>query len=221
MSDTNQNNFPIAHNIYLVRHGAVNLSSDICYGQLDCELTDSFEKDLQSFIDYFQNKQLKTANMQIISSPLSRCLNLAKGLQQSLQLTFIPLKMENAFQEINFGEWEGKTWQSIGQQTIEDWNADLLDYQFPKGESARQFDLRVVTAWLQLNDSLLRAKQAQNIVLITHAGVIRSILSHFLKIPLDHALTLKIDKLSVSTLRVVPQQAKLSQCTAINHILGQ
>jgi len=218
MSETN-NNFPIAHNIYLVRHGAVNLASDICYGQLDCEPTESYAQDVQSLVDYFQSKPSATEHMQIISSPLIRCLDLARGLQQYLQPTYISLKTENAFQEINFGDWEGKTWQSIGKQSIEDWSADLLDYQFINGESARQFDQRVITAWIQFNEALCLAKQTQNIVLITHAGVIRSILSHFLKIPLDHALTLKIDKLSVSTLRVVPQQNQLSQCTAINHIL--
>jgi len=218
MPETN-NHFPIAHNIYLVRHSAVNLASDICYGQLDCELTESYAQDIKSLVDYFQSKPSATEHMQIISSPLIRCLDLARGLQQHLQPTFIPLEMENAFQEINFGDWEGKTWQSIGKQAIEDWSADLLDYQFINGESARQFDQRVITAWIQLNEALCLAKQTQNIVLITHAGVIRSILSHFLKIPLDHALTLKIDKLSVSTLRVVPQQNQLSQCTAINHIL--
>jgi len=218
MSETN-NHFPIAHNIYLVRHGDVNLVPDICYGQLDCELTESYVQDVQSLVDYFQSKPSAMEHMQIISSPLIRCLKLAKGLQKDLQPTFIPLKTENAFQEINFGDWEGKTWQSIGKQAIDDWSADLLDYQFINGESARQFDQRVITAWLQLNETLCLAKQTQNIVLITHAGVIRSILSHFLKIPLDHALTLKIDKLSVSILCVVPQQNQLSQCTAINHIL--
>lgn len=218
MSDSNKH-FPIAHNIYLVRHGAVNLGSDICYGQLDCELTESYAQDLQSLTNYVQARCPASEHMQIISSPLTRCLKLAKGLQQAVQPVSTSLKTNTAFQEINFGDWEGKTWQSIGKQAIDDWSADLLDYQFFKGESARQFDQRVVTAWHQLNESLSTAKQTQNIILITHAGVIRSILSHFLKIPLDHALTLKIDKLSVSILRVVPQQNQLSQCTAINHIL--
>ncbi|MGJ8581564.1 MAG: alpha-ribazole phosphatase family protein [Psychromonas sp.] len=219
MSTSNGDNFPIAHNIYLIRHGEVGVASDICYGQLDCALTESYQSDLNRLCDYFQRHQIAKADYRIISSPLTRCLSLASGLQQWLKPLAIPLTIESNFQEIHFGGWEGKTWQVIGKQAIDDWNDNLLDFQFPEGESTRQFDQRVLKAWDHLTEQLSEATEVQNIVLISHAGVIRSILAHFLKMPLAHALTLKIDKLSVSTLRVVAQQNQLSQCTAINHIL--
>jgi len=57
------------------------------------------------------------------------------------------------------------------------------------------------------------------VIIICHAGVIRSILSIFLQIPLQHSLTLQIDKMSVSSLMLFPNQSALSRCSAINHQL--
>jgi len=179
----------------------------------------------------------------IITSPLKRCAQLAEGLQAyfdnkysgskdavSKDLTSkasspknipskSPVQINQAFKEINFGQWEGLNWQSIGQEKIEEWNNDLLDFTFPDGESASGFDLRVVNAWQILQQQLAQQTKNQQIIIICHAGVIRSILSNFLQIPLQHSLTLQIDKMSVSSLKLFPNQSALSRCIGINHQL--
>ncbi|WP_025563447.1 histidine phosphatase family protein [Psychromonas sp. SP041] len=258
------------HKIYLVRHGDVNVSSDICYGQLDCAVADSFDNDLLKLTYYVEANVMEKLKVNekplIISSPLTRCLALAEGLK--LNLEFYPekelkvseysqsaftnpieLQINEAFQEINFGDWEGLTWQGLGQQAIQDWSDNLLDYTFKNGESARDFDRRVIQAWDELQtklnglnqvnslDSLNNSdnlnslnklndlnqanqeQQSKTIIIICHAGVIRSILSAFLHIPLQHSLSLKIDKMSVSCIELVPAQVELSRCVGINHLL--
>ena len=138
------------------------------------------------------------------------------------------ITINEGFQEINFGDWEGLTWQGIGQQAIQDWSDDLLDYTFKNGESAREFDRRVIQAWDELQSKLNEVSQvnqlsqgahSKSVIMICHAGVIRSILSAFLHIPLQHSLSLKIDKMSVSCIDLVPEQAELSRCVGINHLL--
>jgi alpha-ribazole phosphatase len=96
-----------------------------------------------------------------------------------------------------------------------------LDYTFPEGESARQFHARVIAQWQQLNQQLAQCQQAKTIIIVCHAGVVRSILADFLKMPLEHALTLQIDKLSVSTIKCVPTQTALSRCVGINQPINQ
>ncbi len=179
----------------------------------------------------------------IITSPLKRCAQLAEGLQTYFDNNYSgtkdltskgsaskeslpknaplksPVQINHAFKEINFGQWEGLSWQSIGQKNIEEWNNDLLDFTFPSGESARAFDQRVVNAWRALQQQLAEHTKPQQVIIICHAGVIRSILSNFLQIPLQHSLTLQIDKMSVSSLMLFPNQSALSRCTAINHQL--
>ena len=238
----------INHRIFLVRHGDVDVPSGVCYGQLDCAVTSSFNKDVQKLIDYFQTHCLFSEHPQqqhhkeqkldppiIITSPLKRCAQLAEGLQTYFDNNYSGSKdltskgsaskdatSKNAvqisqdFKEINFGQWEGKSWQSIGQKNIEEWNNDLLNFTFPDGESARSFDRRVINAWHALQQQLREQTQTQQVIIICHAGVIRSILSDFLQIPLQHSLTLQIDKMSVSSLNLFPNQNALSRCTGIN-----
>ena len=184
----------------------------------------------------------------IITSPLKRCTLLAEGLQAYFDNNYSgskdavskdavskdliskapspkntpsksPVQINQAFKEINFGQWEGLSWQSIGQEKIEEWNNDLLNFTFPDGESASGFDQRVVNAWQVLQQKLAQQTKTQQIIIICHAGVIRSILSDFLQIALQHSLTLQIDKMSVSSLKLFPNQSALSRCTGINHQL--
>jgi len=213
MTSTN-NNTLLQHQVYLIRHGEVAISPDICYGQLDCDLTDSFENDVIALSDFIRRHQI-TGQSMIISSPLTRCLKLSRAAQKQVDEP-LELKVNNDFQEINFGTWEGLTWDQIGKECLDEWSQNLLDFTFPEGESARTFDARVINAWKLLNEQLRQFTTKKVIFIVAHAGVIRSILSHFLHIPLAHALTLKIDKISVSQLQVVPNQPALSRCAGIN-----
>lgn len=218
-----------SHQIYLVRHGDVDLSPDICYGQLDCNVTLSFENDLQKLTRYFE-RQLKIESGHdatvvspiIISSPLTRCHQLAKGLTEHLNQkahVFATLQSNECLKEISFGEWEGNSWDTIGHDNIEEWNNNFFDYTFPEGESARAFFKRVVAAWNSLLSELAVKNEDQTIIIVSHAGVIRSILTCFLEMPLSHALTLTIDKMSVSCLTITPHQPALSRCLGINYSL--
>jgi alpha-ribazole phosphatase len=242
-NDAKQITLPLKHTIYLLRHGDVNVEANICYGQLDCELTASFDADLNRSSEFFKDKLVNNTT-EIMTSPLSRCSILAKGLATALSASAeqtknshhcknthiqqnahaqqntdktVTLTEQPAFQEINFGEWEGQSWDKIGQQNIEAWSQNLLDYTFPSGESARQFHQRVVQQWQTLCEQLAQSEETKTVIIICHAGVVRSILADFLQIPLAHALTLQIDKLSVSTIKLVPTQPALSRCISMNH----
>jgi alpha-ribazole phosphatase len=213
----------IKHQIYLVRHGDIEVDSGICYGQLDCAVSDSFAHDSLRLNRYFTAELATVTNSAfkpslIISSPLIRCTQLADNLKQHFN-HHPHLIINDAFKEINFGLWEGKSWEEIGHQSIEDWSHDLLDYTFPNGESAREFDHRVTTSWTHLMEELDNKAESQTVIIISHAGVIRSILSCFLHIPLTHSLSLTIDKMSVTCLNVVAQQNNLSRCLYINRVI--
>ena len=219
-------NTPVKHSIYLIRHGDVDVKPGICYGQLDCDVSTSFENDLLKLAEYFTSKlsvktdaDEKVETPFIITSPLMRCVKLAKGLKTYLDNSAqkqTKLQINDAFKEIDFGQWEGKSWQNIGQTQIQNWNNNLLDFTFPNGESARRFDLRIIDAWNVLQDQLAEQQTAQTVIIICHAGVIRSILCDFLQIPLQHSLSLNIDKMSLSCLNLVSTQAELSRCTGVN-----
>lgn len=210
------NELLISHQIYLIRHGDVHLAPDICYGQLDC-LPDpkSFDNESQRLIDFFNARLNQDNHVKVISSPLKRCYLLAQELQEGFTFN-VELSFEAAFKELNFGDWEGLSWSTINQQQVHNWSQNFLGYQLPNGESASEFYQRVLQAWQTILQALALAKTPQTLIIICHAGVIRGILSDFLKVPLSHSLSLKVDKMSASLLSYVPAQKKLSRCQFIN-----
>lgn len=196
-------------NIYLVRHTKPLIEEGTCYGQLDCTVSDDYEKQLLKLSDYFKHKEINA----IYSSPLKRCAVLSQGLSNECNLS---VNYNDEFKEINFGAWEGLKWDDIPRSKIDEWNNNRLHFQFPDGESPLLFHDRVITAWSKLVASLQLTEQNQNIILVAHAGVIRSILCHHLHIPFQHSTQLTISYASISKLI---SQKNVDQCHFINTLL--
>lgn len=172
--------------IDLLRHGEVLGGS--CYrGITDDPLTNKGWQQMQAKLDC--NKHWDV----IISSPLSRCHHFAKLLSSELQLTLVTTP---AFQEIDFGDWEGKTAEQIDAQLLSQFYADPVNFSPPNGEPFHYFQQRILVAW----QALLEAQQGKHILLITHAGVIRIILAHSLGLDVQHSFRLKIDHACLSSL---------------------
>ena len=159
--------------------------------------------------DYFKHQEISA----IYSSPLKRCALLCEDLSHKLNLS---VNFKDEFKEINFGAWEGVKWDDIPRSKIDEWNNNRLHFQFPMGESPSSFHERVIKAWSNLIDSLQQAELNGNIVLVAHAGVIRSILCHHLHIPFQHSTQLSISYASISKLTV---QENVVQCHFINYLL--
>lgn len=124
---------------------------------------------------------------QILCSPSWRCLQFAKELSTEQTL---PLHIEPRIQEMNFGDWIGKSTQELwatdptGLQQL--WT-DPLSFTAPQGESMLAFIHRVQAAW---ND-VTRLYAGQRILLVTHGGVIRVLLAQTLGI--NYAQTLRFE----------------------------
>lgn len=116
----------------------------------------------------------------IVSSPLQRCSHFSQELSQTLQR---PLHIEPALQEIHFGDWEGESvdmiWQSTPEQ-VERWANDPVNFPPPNGEAADDFLARVSASFL----SLIQQYAGEKLLIVTHGGVIRALLTHCLSMPL-------------------------------------
>lgn len=210
--------------VYLVRHTQPLLEPSICYGQLDCALADDYQSELIKLADYFSTLPVSA----IYSSPLQRCAILARDLAEKQPLAG-EVQFREHLQEIHFGDWEGLPWAEISRKKIAAWNADRLHFQFPNGETPYRFDRRVIKVWQEIVNQHLQSCRAgktcspenetpwpeerEIIVIIAHAGVIRSILCDFLSIPFAQSIKLQIDKASVSRLSF---QGELSSCAFVN-----
>jgi alpha-ribazole phosphatase len=173
--------------IYLIRHTAPYIGQDVCYGQSDIALAPSFKEEWQIL-----RGKLPEHFDAIYSSPLKRCQFLAERLNGAA------IQYDERLLELNFGDWEMKSWNEIDQGDLKVWMDHFVEQKTPGGESFRQLCLRT-TAFLQD----LEKNSFKTIALVTHAGVIRAIISHILGMPLQNAFQLKLDygAVSLMTLR--------------------
>jgi len=125
----------------------------------------------------------------IISSPLKRCSLFAHALSSQ---TANSMEIFDELQEINFGLWEGKSVQQIATLYPKELSAfwqDPLKNTPDMGESLIQFRQRIVSCWQRI----IRQYQNQKVLIISHGGVQKIILSEVLNMPLG-----SIDKFEIA-----------------------
>lgn len=151
--------------LFLLRHPAVSVPAGICYGQSDVGLAD----DVQALA-----KRLRPAlpeTLLIISSPLSRCRLLAEALG--------PSQYDPRLMEMNFGDWELRSYDSIERSLIDDWAAAPLAFRPPGGETAAEMAERAQAA---AQEWIIRA-QGMPLLIVSHGGPLRAIMGMLLQQP--------------------------------------
>lgn len=162
--------------VYLVRHTETVCEKGICYGQTDVSLKEPYLKQFELI-----KSQIPTDSI-VYSSPLSRCMVLANYLAPSIST-------DSRLMEMNFGDWEMKNWDVIPEADFTPWMTDFVNVAVPNGESFVDLHQRVsdfLTTDFTENTS-------KPIVVVTHAGVIRSILCTISNLPLKDAFANKVD----------------------------
>ncbi len=181
--------------IDLLRHGDVAGGTKLL-GQTDEPLSDLGWQQLRSTLT---EKDLPWDK--IVSSPMQRCLAFAEEIAQQFQL---PLLINNAFQELDFGQWDGQLFSDLydGDDTEQliQFMQNPTSQTPPDGERYQDFELRVITAWRSLLISL-HHDQIQHCLLVTHGGVIRTILSHVLGFPSSNLFRLDVPYASLSRIK--------------------
>lgn len=106
----------------------------------------------------------------VMTSDLLRC-------RQTARLLFPNVVIECSYRwrELNFGDFEGKTYEQLKTvETYRRWLADPIRYVPPNGEAFTEFQTRIEQA---ISNAVSRS--ALHIVVVTHGGVIRYVLSQY------------------------------------------
>lgn len=148
--------------IILVRHTTLKVAAGTCYGRTDLQVADTFNAEADKVV-----QNLPKANT-IISSPLTRCRQLAKVIASARKLD---VKTDARLQEMDFGSWEGQRWSDIPREELDAWATDFLNARPHGGESVTMLRERVIDAIADY-----QACEGPHL-LITHAGVIKAALS--------------------------------------------
>lgn len=119
-------------------------------------------------------------------SPLRRCQKTATRLLAGLGWSGTGVEEDADLQEIDFGLWEGLTFAEIAARfpdQVAEWAANTEGFAFPDGEKLAHFHSRVARVAARI-----AARPEENVVLITHGGVIRTLLCELLGLPKEHYL---------------------------------
>jgi len=195
---------------YLIRHTAV-LAPGLCYGHLDVPLADTFAAEadrVRAHLPPLGNSGAPAAPVwRVLSSPAARCRRLAEALWPAAAATEVaaetalvatpPILLEPRLRELHFGSWEGRPWADIPPAELDPWMADFVHQAPPGGESFAELHVRTGV----LLTELLAEPPTGPVALVTHAGIVRSLLCHALALPLRQAFQLAVDYASVSGLR--------------------
>ena len=133
---------------------------------------------------------------QIITSPLHRCLDFAQHINSEYNIPYI---IEPSWQEIYFGDWEGKTAHQINSNELALFYQNPIKYPPKNGEDFLIFLSRIKLAW----KNLFNTYPGKNILVVTHAGVIRGLFHLLLDLPVEKIFNLQVDYAGITRFQCI------------------
>jgi alpha-ribazole phosphatase/probable phosphoglycerate mutase len=155
--------------LVLVRHAEpVDDMRGRCYGSLDVELSEQGHAQARELAE-----RLTERYDAVYSSPRVRALETAQPLAAEVHV-------DDRLREIDFGEFEGRTYEEIARtepELFRAWMETPTQVRFPGGESYADVRRRALAAY----DEIRAAHDCA--VVVAHGGVIRAGLAAWLGMP--------------------------------------
>jgi len=148
--------------VYLIRHPQPIEAQGLCYGREDLPVERSAVAAAAAAVrGRIPAAVLRSAT--VFSSPMSRCLGLARELADLCE----PIVSDDLV-ELNFGAWEGMAWEAVPRDELNAWAADVWEYRPGGGESAAM----AADRWRRWSQAL-QHRATDAVLAVTHAGLIR------------------------------------------------
>jgi broad specificity phosphatase PhoE len=187
--------------LWLVRHGATLWNSEQRFcGHSDIPLSSEGQGQARWLAHHLCTQQIAT----IYTSDLLRAQQtadiIASQSSQPVQVT-----VSSSWREIAFGAWEGLTYEQITQQFPSNTGffSDPLSVAPPDGETLQALAHRVQHAFIELAQAASFSGDG-DIVLVSHGGPLRVLLSIILAMPLELQWRLHLAPGSLSAIDFLP-----------------
>ncbi|MHB8132902.1 MAG: histidine phosphatase family protein [Anaerolineaceae bacterium] len=187
--------------ILLIRHGLNDWVGKKLVGRIPgVHLNKSGENQAKAIASVLKEIPISA----IYSSPLERAFETALPL--SLEIS-VPIITNDALQEIDFGEWQGKSIKQLRRLKL--WKTvqnEPEKMRFPGGESFVEAQIRLS----QAVESIYTNHSKDEIILcFSHSDSIRLIVAFYLGIPINQFHKISIDTASISVLVFMDGLVKL------------
>ena len=189
--------------MWLVRHGSLPPNPERrMVGARDIALSDAGRDQIRAMARQFvpelvqgmvrgEGQGMAQGIGAVICSDLDRCRETAALLLESMDKIGVqgrpPLHVEPGLREICLGLWQGMTKAEIERTWPGAYAArgqDMAHFCPPQGESFMQAQRRALAALGRWR----RAYPCATLLVVSHAGIIGSLLAHYLALPLRHVL---------------------------------
>jgi broad specificity phosphatase PhoE len=179
----------------LIRHGHTQATErGLLYTDPEAELTEMGFEQARKVATYIQRLNPDV----LVCSTAKRVVDTANCIGESLGVK--PVLYEG-LSEWHVGDWEGRSYLDIKKNDPEQygaWSADPIRNRPPGGESISDVRDRVE----EHLHKLVEMYSGKTVALVTHAGIIRSVLVTSLGMPIDNFWRLAIPVGSISRLDV-------------------
>jgi broad specificity phosphatase PhoE len=195
--------------IFLARHGETEWNSHKRYqGQTEVELNERGRRQAAQLADRLAKVRFHAA----YTSDLSRAKACADLVCAFHGLDAIPLE---DLRERHFGDLEGLT-KAEAQQC--DWWGDFEDSDGftspPGGETRLELRLRAVDCL----ERIIEEHEGENILIVTHGGVIGQIIGEILGIPQGRKVPVRLDNCSLTVIKVDGNRRALLAINDVSHL---
>jgi broad specificity phosphatase PhoE len=201
----------MTHKIILARHSETIWNEQLRYiGRTDLELSDLGRKHAMALAEHLSVMPVR----EIYASSMKRALETATLAAAGRDLT---VRVEPNLREIDFGNWEGLTFNEIASaypDLADIWIEDPYSVHIPGGESLMAFCDRVRNAWDATCRNIVAGYNptTEDITLIvTHAGCIKIILGDIMGLDDRKAWQIYQDKGALNYIEVSRQGARVLQ----------
>jgi broad specificity phosphatase PhoE len=194
--------------LIFVRHGEVDSNVKRAYlGQKEAPLNALGKRQIAHAAQLFANEKIEA----IYSSPLSRALETAKAINK-----FHHIEIQEAFELTarDFGVWDDLTKEEIAGSYPKEfaaWREDPVNFEIPRGESARQMYIRNANFINKLAGEHMGGK----IILVSHLNCIRNGLAFLLGLGLEGVWSFELRNGGASRVEIAGQKAVL---TSLNEV---
>ena len=184
--------------LFLVRHGKKETNKKCQFqGRLDISLNLQGKEEIICLREELKKYRFE----KIYISPLKRTMETAKIISKGLDYSSA-LVEEMSLMEMDFGDWEGLTVDEIKNRFPVDYQCWIDDWQttcIPGGESAEEM-FEKICSWI--TDLQAKHGEEDEILIVTHKGVILQIIAYLLELPLRDIWHFQVDTGSLSIVEI-------------------
>ena len=197
--------------LLLIRHGQTdwNLLGKY-HGQTDIALSGEGIRQADLLA---QNFPVDTLDI-IYTSDLQRAFMTAERLAEKFSA---PLYADKALRELNFGAWEGLTYQEIAErwpQEVKNLFGAPEKLQIPEGETFLMLQRRAMDKIHEIRAE----NEGKNVAVVAHGAISKAILTALLHIPLHYVWMLRQDNTAVNILRFDDEFVSVELLNGISHL---